>query len=98
MTPSSADFPDFCFRHTSKKPEKGEVDGVHFYFVKKEVMQKMAEGGQLVEWAESPGGSLTGTAAASLQQVHSVCAPIAMQNSTQHEVTRAADLLPHGCL
>ena len=56
-------------RHTSKKPEKGEVEGVHFFFVKKEVMQKMADGGQLVEWSEGPGGSLTGTAATSLHQV-----------------------------
>lgn len=56
-------------RHTSKKPEKGEVEGVHFFFVKKEAMQKMADGGQLVEWSEGPGGSLTGTAATSLYQV-----------------------------
>lgn len=58
-----------CVRHTSKKPEKGEVEGVHFLFVKKEVMQKMAEGGQLVEWGEGQGGTLTGTAATSLHQV-----------------------------
>ncbi len=63
-TPSS----DFC-RHTSKKPEKGEVEGVHFFFVKKDVMQKMADGGQLAEFGEGPGGSLTGTAAATLHQV-----------------------------
>lgn len=57
------------YRHTSKKPEKGEVEGVHFFFVKKEVMQKMADGGQLAEFGEGPGGSLTGTAAAALHQV-----------------------------
>ena len=56
-------------RHTSKKPEKGEVEGVHFFFVKKEVMQKMADSGQLVEVAEATGGALTGTAASALQQV-----------------------------
>ena len=45
------------------------MEGVHFFFVKKEVMQKMADGGQLVEWVEGPGGSIIGTAAATLQQV-----------------------------
>lgn len=45
------------------------MEGVHFFFVKKEVMQKMADGGQLVESAEGPGGALSGTAAATLQQV-----------------------------
>ncbi|KAL0028975.1 hypothetical protein WJX77_009213 [Trebouxia sp. C0004] len=58
-----------AIRHTSKKPEKGEVEGVHFFFVKKEVMQKMADGGQLAEFGEGPGGSLTGTAVATLHQV-----------------------------
>ena len=65
-------------RHTSKKPEKGEVEGVHFFFVKKEVMQKMADGGQLVEWGEGQGGSLTGTAASSL---HQVCIYSSIQSS-----------------
>lgn len=63
-TPSSK-----LYRHTSKKPEKGEVEGVHFFFVKKDVMQKMADGAQLAEVGEVPGGSLTGTAAATLHQV-----------------------------
>lgn len=75
-------------RHTSKKPEKGEVEGVHFFFVKKELMQKMAEGGQLVEWGEGQGGTLTGTAATSLHQVcmrvlHSCKVSYAQQQS-QH--------------
>ncbi len=56
-------------RHTSKKPEKGEVEGVHFFFMKKDVMQKMADGGQLAEFGEGPGGSLIGTAAATIHQV-----------------------------
>lgn len=46
------------------------MEGVNFFFVKKEVLQKMADGGQLAEWGEGPGGSLSGTAAASVQQVN----------------------------
>ena len=56
-------------RHTSKKPDKGEVEVVHFFFVKKEIMQKMADSGQLVEVSEGPVGALTGLAASTLQQV-----------------------------
>ena len=36
----------------------------------------MADGGLFVEWSEGPGGSLTGTAATSLQQVSTyMCLP-----------------------
>ena len=38
-------------------------------------MQKMADGGLLVEWSEGLGGSLTGTAATSLHQVCSCMCP-----------------------
>ena len=55
-------------RHTSKKPEKGEEEGVHYYFVKKDAMQRMVEEGKFVETSEA-GPNMFGTAAATLQQV-----------------------------
>ena len=58
-----------ALKHTSRKPEKGEVEGVNFSFVKKEVLQKMIDAGQMAEWQEGAGGNLTGTALATVQQV-----------------------------
>lgn len=60
-----------ALKHTSRKPEKGEVEGVNFFFVKKEVLQKMIDAGQMAEWQEVAGGNLTGTALAGVQQVSS---------------------------
>ena len=58
-----------ALKHTSRKPEKGEVEGVNFFFVKKEVLQKMIDAGQMAEWQEGAGGNLTGTALTGVQQV-----------------------------
>lgn len=45
-------------------------------------MQKMADGGQLVEFVEGPGGSLTGTAAATLRQVSPLPSAFQAYNNT----------------
>ncbi|MBO4352563.1 MAG: guanylate kinase [Eggerthellaceae bacterium] len=40
---------------TTRKPRKGEVDGVNYYFVDREKFMAMAEAGDLLEWAEYSG-------------------------------------------
>lgn len=37
---------------TTRSPRSGEVEGVHYFFLKKEDFRKMIEDGQLLEWAE----------------------------------------------
>lgn len=37
---------------TTRPPRSGEVDGVHYHFLKREVFKEMIEDGQLLEWAE----------------------------------------------
>lgn len=37
---------------TTRLPRSGEVDGVHYYFLKKDIFKEMIEDGQLLEWAE----------------------------------------------
>lgn len=60
-----------ALRYTSRKPDKGEVEGVNAFFVKRDVLQKMVDAGQMAEWQEAAGGNLTGTALATVQQVQS---------------------------
>ena len=37
---------------TTRPPRSGEVDGVHYHFLEREVFQEMIEDDQLLEWAE----------------------------------------------
>jgi len=37
---------------TTRPPRSGEVDGVHYYFLKKDIFKEMIEDDQLLEWAE----------------------------------------------
>mmetsp|Transcript_25809 Transcript_25809/g.36039 ORF Transcript_25809/g.36039 Transcript_25809/m.36039 type:complete len:232 (-) Transcript_25809:280-975(-) len=52
------EYPDqfsFCISHTTRKPRKGEVHGVNYYFVDKEVMVAEIEQGLFVEHATFAG-------------------------------------------
>jgi len=40
---------------TTRKPRPGEQDGVHYFFVTDEEMDKMIANGELLEWAEFAG-------------------------------------------
>lgn len=40
---------------TTRRPRPGEVDGVHYYFVDVEEFDRLAESGELLEWAEFAG-------------------------------------------
>ncbi|MFK8182211.1 MAG: guanylate kinase [Phormidesmis sp.] len=40
---------------TTRSPREGEVNGQHYYFVKREQFHAMIENGELLEWAEFAG-------------------------------------------
>ncbi|MFI6596815.1 guanylate kinase [Nonomuraea sp. NPDC050536] len=40
---------------TTRRPRPGEVDGVHYYFVGVDEFDRLAESGELLEWAEFAG-------------------------------------------
>jgi len=40
---------------TTRTPRRGEINGVHYFFVEKEEFQAMIEKGELLEWAEFAG-------------------------------------------
>ena len=42
----------YSISHTSRPPRGQEKDGVEYYFVSKEIFQKMIDDGEFVEWAE----------------------------------------------
>lgn len=37
---------------TTREPRQGEEDGVNYFFLKREVFEKMIQNGELLEWAE----------------------------------------------
>jgi len=41
----------YCISHTTRKPRKGEVHGIHYYFIDKDGFQKMIENREFLEWA-----------------------------------------------
>ena len=52
---------------TTRRPRKGEVDGVQYYFVSREKFMEMVEEGSLLEWAEYS-GNCYGTPLASVRE------------------------------
>lgn len=58
----------FSVSHTTRDRREGEVDGVHYHFVKRDVMEKMIENGEFLE-ACNVHGNLYGTSKAALQSV-----------------------------
>jgi len=66
-----AEFPErfsFCVSHTTRKPRKGEIHGVNYYFVEKEEMKHDIEEGLFVEHATFA-GNMYGTSFWSLSNV-----------------------------
>jgi guanylate kinase len=41
----------YSISHTTRAPRKGEIDGVHYYFVGKRQFEKMIQAQEFVEWA-----------------------------------------------
>jgi guanylate kinase len=41
----------YSISHTTRAPRKGEIDGVHYYFVGKKQFEKMIQTQEFVEWA-----------------------------------------------
>ena len=41
----------YSISHTTRAPRKGEIDGVHYYFIGKTRFEKMIQAQEFVEWA-----------------------------------------------
>jgi guanylate kinase len=41
----------YSISHTTRAPRKGEIDGVHYYFIGKKQFEKMVQAQEFVEWA-----------------------------------------------
>lgn len=54
---------------TTRKPRPGERDGVHYFFVTDEEMDKLIANGELLEWAEFAGEPLRHPRAAVLERL-----------------------------
>jgi guanylate kinase len=42
---------EYSVSHTTRAPRKGEVDGVHYYFIGKRQFEKMIQAQEFIEWA-----------------------------------------------
>ena len=54
--------------HTTRNPRDGEIDGVHYHFIKPDVFRKMVEANAFIEWAEVH-GNLYGTSFSELSRI-----------------------------
>ena len=46
----------FSVSMTTRTPRRGEVDGVHYFFVTPEEFQRRIDAGEMLEWADIHGG------------------------------------------
>jgi len=60
----------FVVSHTTRRPRRGEVNGVNYFFVDREDMEAMIERGEFVEYAEVH-GNLYGTSWRAVEDVRS---------------------------
>lgn len=67
---------------TTRQPRTGEVDGVNYYFLAKNVFEKMIEDGELLEWAEVY-GNYYGTPLKKIQERLAVGQDILLEIDTQ---------------
>jgi guanylate kinase len=56
----------YSISHTTRAPRKGEIDGVHYYFIGKKQFENMIQAQEFVEWA-AVYGQLYGTSISSLR-------------------------------
>lgn len=71
LTKAMKEYPDsfaFSVSHTTRKPREGELDGVHYYFTERSVMEKMIDNGEFLESAEF-GGNFYGTSKKAVEDV-----------------------------
>lgn len=71
---------------TTRAPRKGEVEGRHYYFLDREVFQRLIEQDELIEWAEVYGnyyGTLRKTVQDSLARGNDVMLEIDIQGALQ---------------
>lgn len=72
---------------TTRDPRPGEQDGVHYYFIEREEFDRLAESGQMLEWAVVHGkncyGTLRGTVEEAAAAGKSVLLEIDLQGARQ---------------
>lgn len=51
----------FSVSATTRKPRKGEIDGVHYHFLTREEFKEKIENGEFLEWEEFYRGTMYGT-------------------------------------
>jgi guanylate kinase len=51
----------FSVSATTRKPRKGEKNGVHYFFLSREEFQEKIEAGEFLEWEEFYNGTMYGT-------------------------------------
>ncbi len=56
--------------HTTRSPRPGEVDGVHYHFIKPDRFRTMVDSNAFIEWAEVH-GNLYGTSFSELKRIES---------------------------
>ncbi|NYV76179.1 guanylate kinase [Streptomyces sp. UH6] len=67
---------------TTRKPRPGEQDGVHYFFVTDEEMDKMIANGELLEWAEFAGNRY-GTPRAAVMERLEAGSPVLLEIDLQ---------------
>jgi len=60
----------FSVSHTTRQPREGEVDGVHYHFVKPEIMQTDIDAGKFVEYTKFAADKMYGTSKESIQSIN----------------------------
>lgn len=51
----------FSVSATTRKPRKGEIDGVHYYFISKDEFRERIKNNEFLEWEEFYNGTFYGT-------------------------------------
>lgn len=79
-----AEYPEIAYSvsATTRAPRKGEVDGKNYYFLTKDVFEKMIDDGELLEWAEVY-GNYYGTPLKKIQEKLAAGQDILLEIDTQ---------------
>ncbi|KAI6203706.1 Guanylate kinase [Aphelenchoides besseyi] len=71
LTRAMKDYPDkfaFSVSHTTRSPRKGEIDGIHYFFVTRDQIEEMIKNNEFVEFAEF-GGNIYGTSRKAIEDI-----------------------------
>ena len=70
----------FSVSMTTRTPRRGEVDGVHYFFVTPEEFQRRIDAGEMLEWADIHGGlQRSGTPAGPVEEALAAGRPVLVE-------------------